>query len=180
MVALEEKFATLETKLDRLTTENAGLKSQIATLEAASSTTGAILTSLPLIQQAIADNTTALNGWGVMSTKWFGQAEKIMMLNNGLYTALDERLTKEEEYRNNVEPPSDWQYQRVFAIAREQHTLLKLQHFDIMKLFTRRTGKTIEIRSRRDGSRPGDYDGELPPAEPNPFPPPIVNQPEQD
>lgn len=119
--------------------------------------------------QAVADIVSA-NAVNILS--WIGEAEDVLVHLNTQIKFLDERLKKEEEYRNNIEPPSDWLMARQLAIAREQHALLKLQHFDIMQLFTRRTGKTIEIRSRRESSGDG-----LPDAIPNAFPPPIVNKP---
>ncbi len=172
MTALEKKFADLEVKLDSLTAENDKLKSRIATLEADSNTTGAILTSLPEIQQLVVDNTTALNNWTKRLQEWVDQAEKVMMFNYDHYTTLDERLTQEETWRNDPEMPTEWQYTRLFAIMGARHAELELHHFDLWNLYKRTTGRTQPIRPRRAVVE----DDVLPPViEPTPFPPPVVN-----
>lgn len=172
MTALEEKFTTLESKLKDLKAENADLRSRIATLEADSNTTGAILTSLPEIQQLVVDNTTALNNWTSRVQEWVDEAERVMMLNYDRYTALDERLTQEETWRNDPEMPTEWQYTRLFAIMGARHAELELHHFDLWNLYKRTTGRTQPIRPRRAVVKD---DVILPVIEPTPFPPPEMN-----
>jgi hypothetical protein len=170
IVELESKLEALEVSektIERLESKIARLESHIEALEASAETTDTILTgSLPALGEIVARNQKEFVTWSV-------DAQKIIVWNNNEVKALGEALRQEQEWRTNSEPMTEWQYQRIFDIMRHQHAMITLQGYDLINACRRLVRGE---RSRSPIRRRGDWDGELEHADPNPFPPPVVNE----
>ena len=154
-VALK-KIRAIEKKLDERLFEAelakrdraiARLDARIASLETNSSTTDAVLLGIPAIGQIVADNKSEF-------LEWKSGAERIMEWNNSMTKGFQEKLDAEIAFREDIGDDSDWHWIRRFNIMSARHAELALHHYDILRLFTMRTGRLSEIRTRRESEDP--------------------------